>query len=36
MFSATEPSHPPLNPARRNPAMTAGQRRMMFQIRPVR
>ena len=29
-------SQPPVNPARRSPAITAGQRRMMFQIRPER
>jgi ABC-2 type transport system permease protein len=29
-------SHPPVNPARRSPAVTYGDRRMMFQIRPVR
>jgi len=29
-------SQPPVKPARRKPATTGGQRRMMSQIRPVR
>jgi hypothetical protein len=29
-------SQPPVNPARRSPAITAGQRRMMSQMRPDR
>ena len=29
-------SQPPRKPARRSPAFTCGQRRMIFQIRPVR
>src|SRR5262245_49924616 len=29
-------NHPPAKPARRRPATIAGQRRMMFQIKPVR
>lgn len=35
-ITPTSYSQPPVKPARRKPATTGGQRRMMFQINPVR
>ena len=36
LFCITFHNQPPVKPARRSPATIGGQRRMMFQIKPVR